>query len=167
MPTLNQLLRSFPTESRAVIFLQCRQDCPLPPPINRGGFQGLRGGGNRVQSKPKNQPLPGFCHLLCLSLSLSLFVILQPTAATTTLTSIFSTTTSTTSNRLTTSHGGRTTSLSLLCKTLLLCHRDPSSSSNNNNNNHNHLVQPLSSFPIATGAVTLSSSTSTAPTVSN
>ena len=42
MPTLNQRLGSFPTESRAAIFPQCRQDYPLPPPINRGGFQGLK-----------------------------------------------------------------------------------------------------------------------------
>jgi len=42
MPTLNQRLGSFPTESRAEIFPQCRQDYPLPPPINRGGFQGLK-----------------------------------------------------------------------------------------------------------------------------
>jgi len=42
MPTLSQRLGSFPSESRAEIFLQCRQDCPLPPPINRGGFHGLR-----------------------------------------------------------------------------------------------------------------------------
>jgi len=35
-------LGSFPTESRAEIFPQCRQDCPLPPPINRGGVDGLR-----------------------------------------------------------------------------------------------------------------------------
>jgi len=42
MPTLNQRLGSFPIESRAEIFPQCRQDCPLPPLINRGGFQALR-----------------------------------------------------------------------------------------------------------------------------
>jgi len=42
MPTLSQRLRFFPTESRAIIFPQCRQDCPFLPFINRGGFHGLR-----------------------------------------------------------------------------------------------------------------------------
>jgi len=42
MPTLSQRLGSFPSESRAEIFLQCRQDCPFPPTINRDGFHGLR-----------------------------------------------------------------------------------------------------------------------------
>ena len=42
IPTLSQWLGSFPTESRAEIFPQYRQDCPLPPPINRGGFNGQK-----------------------------------------------------------------------------------------------------------------------------
>jgi len=42
MPTLSQRLGSFPTESRAENFFLCRQDCPLPPSINRGEFHGLR-----------------------------------------------------------------------------------------------------------------------------
>ena len=42
MPTLNQRLGCFPIESRVEFFSQCRQDCPLPPPINRRGFQALR-----------------------------------------------------------------------------------------------------------------------------
>jgi hypothetical protein len=42
MPTLNQWLGSFLTESRAEIFSQCRQDCPLLPLINKSGFHALR-----------------------------------------------------------------------------------------------------------------------------
>jgi len=41
MPTLSQRLGSFPSESRAEIFIQCIQDFPLPLPINIGGFHGL------------------------------------------------------------------------------------------------------------------------------
>jgi len=42
MPILNQRLRSFPTESRAEIFPQCKKDFSLPPPINEGAVQGLK-----------------------------------------------------------------------------------------------------------------------------
>jgi len=42
MPILNQRLGSFPTESRAIIFPQYRQDYPFSWPINRGRFQGLK-----------------------------------------------------------------------------------------------------------------------------
>jgi hypothetical protein len=42
MPTLNQWFGSFLTESRAEIFSQCRQDCPLLPLINKSGFHALR-----------------------------------------------------------------------------------------------------------------------------
>ena len=62
MPTLNQRLRSFPTESRVAIFLQCRQDSPLPPPINRSEFHSLRE--KKIRSK--------VCHLLSVFLSLTL-----------------------------------------------------------------------------------------------
>jgi len=68
VPTLNQRLGSLPTESMTAIFLFYRHDYPFPPPINRGGFQGL----NMRKISPKlmkNQPLPlVFCHF-CPSLS--------------------------------------------------------------------------------------------------
>jgi len=53
MPTLNQRLGSFPNESRVAIFPRYRQDCPLPPLINKGGFNGLRGEkiGSKVSQK--------------------------------------------------------------------------------------------------------------------
>ena len=54
MPTLSQRLGCFPSESRAGIFLQCRQDCPLLPPINRGGFDGLRE--DKIGSKNRKKP---------------------------------------------------------------------------------------------------------------
>jgi hypothetical protein len=38
MLILSQQLRFFLTELRAKFFSQWRQDCPLPSPINRGGF---------------------------------------------------------------------------------------------------------------------------------
>jgi len=40
--TFNQQLGSLPTKSRAKILPRCGWDYPLPPPINRGGFDGLR-----------------------------------------------------------------------------------------------------------------------------
>ena len=50
---MSQRLRCFPTESRAAIFPQRRQDCPLPLPINRVGFDDLRGEkfGSKVSQK--------------------------------------------------------------------------------------------------------------------
>jgi len=42
MPTLRQQLGSLSTELMAEILPRCRRDYPLPPPINRGGFHGLR-----------------------------------------------------------------------------------------------------------------------------
>jgi len=74
MPTLNQRLGSFPTESRAAIFPQCRQDYPLPPPINRGGFQGLKE--EKIRSKVSQKisifsVSATFSLSFCLSLSLS------------------------------------------------------------------------------------------------
>jgi len=73
MPTLNQRLGSFPTESRAAIFPQCRQDYPLPPPINRGGFQGLKE--EKIRSKVSQKisifsVSTTFSLSFCLSLSL-------------------------------------------------------------------------------------------------
>ncbi|KAJ7010082.1 hypothetical protein NC653_000726 [Populus alba x Populus x berolinensis] len=67
--TLSQWLGSFPTESKAEIFPQCRQDCPLPPPINRGGFHGLREGriGSKVSQKTSFSS--GFCTFIFLSIS--------------------------------------------------------------------------------------------------
>jgi len=62
MSTLNQRLGSFPTESRVAIFLQCRQDSPLPPPINRSEFHSLRE--KKIRSK--------VCDLLSIFLSLTL-----------------------------------------------------------------------------------------------
>jgi len=78
IPTLSQWLGSFPTESRAIIFPQCRQDCPLPLFINIGGFHGLREEtiGSKFGQKPAN-----FLFFLCnfLSfLSLSLHRGLRP-----------------------------------------------------------------------------------------
>ena len=69
IPTLSQWLGSFPTESRAEIFPQYRQDCPLPPPINRGGFNGQKKGENRVQSQPKNLFSCRFLHIYYFFLS--------------------------------------------------------------------------------------------------
>jgi len=76
MPTLNQRLRSFPTESRATIFPRCRQDCPLPPPIIRGGFQGLKE--REIRSKISQKPAfpPPVSAISSLPLSLSLSAVL-------------------------------------------------------------------------------------------
>ena len=41
MTTLNQRLRFFPAESRAESSPLCKQENPIPPPINRCGFHGL------------------------------------------------------------------------------------------------------------------------------
>jgi len=77
MPTLSQRLGSFPSESRAESFLHCRQDCPLPPPINRDGFYSLREEkiGAKVSQKTSHFPL--FLQF-SLFLSLSLHRGLQP-----------------------------------------------------------------------------------------
>jgi hypothetical protein len=85
MPTLNQLLRSFSTESKAEIFTKCRKDFSLPPTINRGRFHGPREEkiGSKVGQKPA--PLPPFLQFF---LSLSLLVVPATTS--------FSTTSSTT-----------------------------------------------------------------------
>ena len=52
--TLSQRLRCFPTESRAAIFPQRIQDFPLPQPINRVGFDDLKGRNSGPKSA-KNQ----------------------------------------------------------------------------------------------------------------
>ena len=59
MPTLSQRLGSFPGESRAESFPQRRQDFPLSPPINRGGFDGLRKEkiGSKIRKKPTSLSL--------------------------------------------------------------------------------------------------------------
>jgi len=51
---LNQRLGSFPTKSRAAILPLCRQDYPLPSPINRGSVDDLREEkfGSKVSQKP-------------------------------------------------------------------------------------------------------------------
>ena len=69
MPTLSQQFGSFPTESRAEMFFKCRQDFPLPPPLNKVGFHGLREEktGSKVSKKTS---FFGFCTVLSL-LSLS------------------------------------------------------------------------------------------------
>jgi len=58
MPILSQRLGSFPFESRAEIFLYFRQDFPLPPPINRGGFDSLREEkiGSKISQKTSHFP---------------------------------------------------------------------------------------------------------------
>jgi len=73
MPTLSQRLGSFPTKSRAEIFPLCRRDCPLPPPINRGGFDGLRE--EKIASKNRKKPAssPVFS-----AASLSLYTLSPP-----------------------------------------------------------------------------------------
>jgi len=76
MPTLSQQLGSFPSETRAEIFLHCRQDCPLPPPINRGGFYCLRE--EKIKSKNHKKPASPCFHfpffpVSLLQLSLHLF----------------------------------------------------------------------------------------------
>jgi len=67
----------------AEIFPQCRRDYPLPPPINRGGFDGLEE--EKIESKisQKISFSPVFLPAnvlssLSLSLSLSLQLLLQP-----------------------------------------------------------------------------------------
>ena len=67
--TLSQRLRCFPTESRAEIFPRRRQDCPLPQPINRVGFDDLREEkfGSKVSQKPAFSP--NFCRFFFSSLS--------------------------------------------------------------------------------------------------
>jgi len=69
MPTLSQRLGSFPFESRAEILHRYRREYPLPPPINRGGFHGLREEkiGSKVSQKTS---FFSFCTVLSL-LSLS------------------------------------------------------------------------------------------------
>ena len=58
---MSQRLRCLPTESRAVIFPQRRQDCPLPHPINRVGFDDL--GEEKFRSKVSQKPAfsPNLC----------------------------------------------------------------------------------------------------------
>jgi len=74
--TLNQRLRSFPTELRAAIFLQRRQDWPFPPLINRGSVDDLREEkiGSTIGEKPATSPV-FLLFLLSLSLSLSLSIL--------------------------------------------------------------------------------------------
>jgi len=71
--TLRQQLGSFPSESRAEIFLHCREDFPIPPPINRGGFDGLR----EEQIGSKNQKKPA-SSLVFSAASLSLYTLSPP-----------------------------------------------------------------------------------------
>ena len=161
MPTLNQQLGSFSTESRVANFLRCRQECPLLPPINTGGFQGLKRKkiGSKVSQKISLFPVPA---TFSLSLSLSLCVCVcaracassqQPTAATNTHITSLTTTLST------------TLSLSTNCFSLFLHNSSSPStpsfsfssfSSTGNNNistdlhrhhqlDHHHLNQPSSS----------------------
>jgi len=56
-------------------FSQCRQDCPLPPPINRGGFQGLKE--KKIGSKvgQKTSHFPQFCNFSLFPLPLSLSTV--------------------------------------------------------------------------------------------
>jgi len=98
MPTLNQPLGSFSTESRAANFPQCRQECPLLPPINTGGFQGLKRKkiGSKVSQKISLFPVPAtfsMCVCVCARACAS---SQQPTAATNTLITSLTTTLSTT-----------------------------------------------------------------------
>jgi len=74
---LNQRLGSFQTESRAAIFLQYRQDCPLSLPINRSGFHTLKGGKTSPKST-KNQPFSQVSEIFLSFLSLSLHCSLRP-----------------------------------------------------------------------------------------
>jgi len=68
MPTLSQQLGSFPSETRAEIFFHCRQDCPLPPPINRGGFYCLRE--EKIKSKNRKKPASPCFHFPSFPVSL-------------------------------------------------------------------------------------------------
>jgi len=56
-------------------FSQCRQDCPLPPPINRGGFQGLKE--KKITSKvgQKTSHFPQFCNFSLFPLPPSLSIV--------------------------------------------------------------------------------------------
>jgi len=78
VPTLSQRLRSFPTKSRATLFFLCRQDYPLPPPMNRGGFHGLnmKESGLKIA---KNQLTPLFFSSQCFSLPAAFSVLENPT----------------------------------------------------------------------------------------
>ena len=62
MPTLSQRLGSFPSESRAELFLHCRQDFPLPSLINRGGFDGMREENIGSKISQKTSDFPCFCN---------------------------------------------------------------------------------------------------------
>jgi len=118
--TLNQQLGSFPTESKAEIFPQCRQDWPLPPPINRGGVNGLRE--EKIELKVGRKPaFPA--HFSC---NRSFLCLLSPPwlSATTIFITRLLSIIPTSSSHQTISRGGCITSLSLslLCKNILLCH---------------------------------------------
>ena len=69
--TLSQQLKCFPTESRAAIFPQCRQDCPLSQPINRVGFDDLREEKFRSKVSQKTSIFAQFLHIFLLLLSSS------------------------------------------------------------------------------------------------
>jgi len=77
MPTLSQRLGYFPSESRAAILPRCRNDYPLPIPINIDGFHGLREEkiGSKISQKISFSPV--FLPANVLS-SLSLPLLFQP-----------------------------------------------------------------------------------------
>jgi len=79
MPTLSQRLGSFPSESRAEIFMYCRKDCPLPPPINKGGFYGLRE--EKIRSKNHKKPASPCFHFPSFPISLLQLSLYLSTAA--------------------------------------------------------------------------------------
>ena len=73
MSTLSQRLRFFPSESRAEILPQYRRDYPLPRPINRGWFYGMREEkiGSKISQKISLFPVSAtFSLFFCFSFSL-------------------------------------------------------------------------------------------------
>jgi len=129
MPTLSQRFESFLTESMAEILSRCRWDYPLPPPINRGGFDILE----EEKIRSKNRQKPAFSAQF--SCNRSFFFFLSPLwpSATTTLIIGLSTISSTTGSHQPTTESHREP-FSLLSTAppvfffffCFLCHRPPS-----------------------------------------
>ena len=109
MPTLSQRFGSFLTELMAEILPRFRRDYPLPPPINRGGVDGLRG--EKIELKVGRKPaFP--VHFSC---NRSFLCLLSPPwlSATTIFITRLLSIIPTSNSHQTISRGGCTTSLSL------------------------------------------------------
>jgi len=155
-------LGSFPTESRAEIFPQCRQDCPLPPPINRGGVDGLRE--EKIELKVGWKPaFPA--HFSC---NRSFLCLISPPwlSATTIFITRLLSIILTSSSHQTISRGGCTTSLSLSSVKIFFSATVTSLNSSNSRSSGQHLAQKPSSFPKTARVAALSPATPTTPTAS-